>query len=139
MKGWRETGRNVGLLVLRVMAGLGIAGLHGYGKLFGGNIEGFAKMAVEPMGFPFPLFFAYLSAMTEFFAGIFVAAGVLTRLTCLPLIFNMGVAIIGIHYHHGDPIAKMEPALSYLTAWVTILLMGPGAFSIDRIFFGKGR
>jgi len=51
----------------------------------------------------------------------------------------MGVAIIGVHYHHGDPISKMEPALTYLTAWVAILLLGPGAFSIDRIFFGKGK
>ncbi|MEK7475911.1 MAG: DoxX family protein [Candidatus Coatesbacteria bacterium] len=139
MGGWREKGKDLGLLVLRVMAGLGIAGLHGYGKMFGGNLEGFAKMAVEPMGFPFPLFFAYLSAMTEFFAGLFIAAGLLTRLTCLPLIFNMGVALIGIHYHHGDPISKMEPALSYLTAWLTILLAGPGAYSFDHLFLGKKR
>jgi len=137
MSGWRETGRNVGLLVLRIMAGAGIAALHGYGKLFSGNIEQFAKVDVEPMGFPLPLVFAYLSALAEFMGGIFIAMGLLTRLTALPLIFNMAVAIVGVHMGHNDSVAKMEPALWYLTAWVTLLLTGAGVFSLDRIVFGK--
>lgn len=137
MSGWREMARNVGLLVLRVMAGLGIAGLHGYGKMNMDFIHMFADKAVAPMGFPLPVLFAALSAATEFLGGLFVAAGLLTRLTCIPLIFNMGVALIGVHYHHGDPLSKMEPALFYFTAWLTIMLTGPGTFSLDRVLFGK--
>jgi len=136
MRSWRETGMNLGLLVLRVMAGAGMACLHSFGRLSPGHIEEFAKIAVAPLGFPFPLVFAYLSVLTEFVGGLFIAAGLLTRLTALPLIFNMCVAIVGVHMHNGDSLAKMEPALTYLTAFVTLFLAGPGSLSVDRIIWG---
>jgi len=133
---WREWSGNLGLFVLRVALGLGIAS-HGYGKLFGGHIADFAKMAVEPLGFPQPLVFAYLSGLAEFAGGLFLAAGLLTRLTAVPLAFNMCVALIMVHIKHGDPFQRMELAVVYLVFAVSMLLMGPGAVSLDRVIFGK--
>jgi len=132
----KETARNAGLLFLRVMGGAGIA-IHGYHKVFGGQMADFAKMAIEPMGFPFPLVFAYLSGLTEFLGGIFIAVGLATRLAAFPLFFNMCVAVFMVHMRNKDPLGKMEPALAYLTAVGAILLTGSGAFSLDRIIFGK--
>lgn len=136
MRLWRVWGLNIGLLVLRVGLGLGIA-THGYSKLFGGHISDFAKMAVEPMGFPFPLVFAYLAGSAEFFGGLFIAVGLLTRLASIPLAFNMGVALFMVHLKHGDPMMKWELAAAYLLGAVAILLMGPGNLSLDRAIFGK--
>jgi len=136
MGNWRETGRNLGLLVLRVGFGLGLA-THGYSKLFGGHIADFAKFAVEPMGFPMPLVFAYFSGLAEFAGGLFVAVGLLSRLTTVPVIINLGVALAMVHLKHGDPFQKMELAVVYLACAVTVLLTGPGAISIDRLIFGK--
>lgn len=136
MKGWRDLTASLGLLVLRVVMGVGIA-THGYGKLFGGNIEGFAKNAVEPMGFPFPLVFAYLAGAAEFFGGLFIAVGLLTRLAAIPLAFTMAMAVFMVHMKHGDPLARTELSIAYLTFAVTILLSGAGSFSLDRIILGK--
>jgi putative oxidoreductase len=136
MGSWREAGRSLGLLLLRVMGGAGIA-VHGYDKLFGGHIDMFAKMAVAPMGFPMPLVFAYFAGMAEFLGGIFIAVGLLTRLASIPLLFNMCVAVFMVHVKHGDPVARMEPALAYLTVAATLLLAGPGSISLDRIILGK--
>ena len=136
MSSWREIGRSIGLLLLRVMGGAGIA-MHGYQKLFGGNIDQFAKMAVEPLGFPVPLVFAYMAGLAEFLGGIFIAVGLLTRLASIPLLFTMCVAVFMVHVKNGDPVARMEPALVYLTVAATLLLTGPGAISLDRIILGK--
>jgi len=136
MGSWRSLGGNIGLLILRAGVGLGIA-THGYDKFFGGHIADFAKFAVEPMGFPVPLLFAYLSASAEFAGGLFIAAGLLTRLAAIPLAFNMGVALFMVHIKHGDPFGKMELAAVYLVGAVAVLLLGPGGLSIDRVIFGK--
>ena len=136
MGNWRGIGRNLGLLVFRVGLGLGIA-THGYSKLFGGHMADFARMAVEPMGFPMPLVFAYLSAMAEFAGGLFIAAGLLTRLASMPLAFNMGVALFMVHLKHGDPMMKWELAAAYLLGAVTVMLAGPGSISLDRVIFGN--
>ena len=62
---------DLGLLILRVLAGAGIA-YHGYGKLFGGRMDKFAE-GVAAMGCPMPEVFAWAAALSEVAGGILLA------------------------------------------------------------------
>ncbi len=133
MGSWRETGQNVGILVFRVLGGAGIA-VHGYQKLFAGNIAQFAEKAVAPMGFPMPIVFAYMAALTEFLGGIFLVLGVATRMASAALLFNMSVAFF---IAHKMDLKSGELALAYWTMALVLVLTGPGALSLDRVLVGK--
>ncbi len=121
---------NVGLLVLRVLSGLGMA-THGYGKIFAeGRIEQFAE-GVEAMGFPAPLLFAWLAALSEFVGGLFLAAGFLTRYAALLIFGTMTVA--AFIAHSGDPFSERELALLYWTVSLAIIFLGAGQYAVDAL------
>jgi putative oxidoreductase len=130
MKEMEVKSRNAGLLLLRLTFGLGMA-YHGYGKVFGGHMDNFTAN-VGGMGFPMPAFFAWSAALSEFAGGLAFAAGLLTLPATLSIIGTMGVA--AFIAHGSDPFAKKELALAYLSAALTILFTGPGAFSLDELY-----
>lgn len=70
-----------------------------------------------------------LAVFAELVCSIFIIIGFGTRLATIPLIMTMGVAVF-IH-HANDPFARMELGLMYLFAYITILIAGPGKYSID--------
>ena len=84
------------LLVLRVVIGT-IMIAHGYGKVFGGFSH--VHDMVQHLGFPG--WMAYLLAGTEFFGGILIIAGLLTRFVAVAMLIDMSVAIWKIHWHNG--------------------------------------
>lgn len=84
------------LLVLRVVLGVVMIG-HGYGKVFGGLAH--HVQFVSSLGLPGWL--AYPSAITEFFGGILVIAGLLTRLVSLAILTDLSVVIWKVHWKHG--------------------------------------
>ena len=67
---------DLSLAMLRIFSGLAMAFGHGIRKL--PPSEGFIERTAE-MGFPFPTFFAYTAAYSEFLGGIFLALGFMTR------------------------------------------------------------
>jgi putative oxidoreductase len=145
---------DLSLLALRLIVGA-IFAAHGYPKLFGGPgkhvspaitrylgqgfvqaIErgspvGFAT-AVERLGLPEPLVWAWFVACLEFFGGIMLALGWLTRLVALLLAGEMSVAIARVHWRNGL-IAQggFEFALSMLGACLALAGTGPGRISVD--------
>lgn len=122
-----------GLLFLRVLAGLGMAN-HGHGKIFGGRMEGFAD-GIDTMGFPFPTLFAWMAALSEFFGGVLVAIGLVTRGAAFLIFATMSVAVF---IRHGpDPLRAKELALAYWTVSLALMLMGAGPYSLDR-FLRRG-
>lgn len=129
----QELGTNLGLLILRVSVGLMMAFSHGLGKLqnylYSDNIQ-FA----DPIGLGQDLSLL-LAAGAEFFMALLVTVGLMTRLATLPLIFTMFIAVFVIHAN--DPFQKMEFGLLYLFPFLSILLMGPGKFSLDYIITRK--
>lgn len=117
---------NAGVTLLRIFAGVSLALAHGFGKLppSEGFIDGTAKM-----GFPMPMFFAWVGALTESFGALFLALGFLTRLSSLLIVIFMLVALIGVH--GADPYQKQELAFLYLFIALAFLLKGSGDWSID--------
>lgn len=138
-------GQDLAWLIVRVTFGLALA-THGYAKLFGAGPEGssaveaFAQRAVEPLGFPAPLLFAYMAALSEFFGGLLIALGLLTPLAALMAAFTMAVAAFH-HLRAGDPFKVYELAVIYLAIAIAALLRGGGRFSLDSLipFFRSNR
>jgi putative oxidoreductase len=120
---------DLGLLWMRVLVGLGIM-THGYPKIFGGRMEGFTNLTAD-LGFPLPGFFAWLAALTELLGGLLLAVGAGTRTVALLLFGTMCVA--AFMQHGGDPFNEKEMALLYLTFAGTLMLTGPGKYSIDAL------
>jgi putative oxidoreductase len=111
---------------------------HGAQKLFGafgGNglsatAEGFDKMGFHP-----GLFWATLVAIVEFFGGVCVLVGLLTRWAALLLAITMAVAVIKVHLSHGFFAANRgyEYPLTLCLVALALLLIGPGKLSLDHV------
>ena len=127
-QGWMA---DAGFTILRIFAGASLALAHGWDKIQGPPapfVEGIAEM-----GFPFPTLSAWMAAIAEFFGGLLLAAGFLTRLCALLILFTMLVAAFGMHWlHRGDPYRDMELALLFGAVAFAFLLAGSGRFSTDR-------
>ena len=124
-----STGAELGLLGLRVFAGLAMALAHGIGKVppSGGFVG-----AVEDIGLPAPLFFAWAAGLSEVVGGLFLAAGFLTRFAAFFLLVTMLVAAFG--RHGGEGFAAQEMALLYAAATLPFLLAGCGRVGVDQLF-----
>lgn len=130
---YNATLANAWLLLLR----LSVAGFmltHGIPKLqkllAGGNIE-FA----DPLGVG-PAISLALVVFAEVLCSVLLALGLLTRLASLVLVINMAVAAFVIH--GPDPFSKKEMALLYLLIYITLLVFGPGKYSLDAMFGNGG-
>lgn len=121
---------DIGLLWLRVAAGLGIA-YHGYGKVFGGQIE-MLQQGVAGMGFPFPAVFAWAAALSEFAGGICLTLGLFTQVAAFFVFFTMSVAFFVAH--KADPFHVKELAFLYWTISASLIFAGGGKWSVERIF-----
>jgi putative oxidoreductase len=113
----------------RFVFGVSLALFHGYGKVFEGKVEGLTN-TVAGLGFPVPSFFAWAASIAEFFGGILVALGFLTRPAAAMCATTMAVAL---YRHRLDPPAKMEMAALYLAMMLLIVVVGGGRFSLDRV------
>lgn len=121
-----------GLLVLRLVAGL-IFALHGYAKLTGNpSLEMFAGM-VGGLGFPFPMFFAWVVALTEFFGGIALILGIFVRPASILLSIVMLVAFFMVKKADITLFGARgagEIDLALLSIVVALALSGAGHYSL---------
>ena len=133
--GNHTTTTSLGLLILRVSAGLMLSAGHGWGKLL--------EFSESAATFPDPLGIGHRGSMActigaELVCSILVVLGFATRLAALPVAFTMGVIVTMIHTH--DPWGKKEFALLYLIPFLLLVFTGAGKYSLDaRIGGRRGR
>jgi putative oxidoreductase len=120
---------SLGLAVLRVAVAT-IFIRHGAQKLF---VSGFAGVAgaFTHMGIPFPGLMGPLIGLLEFFGGLALVAGLLTRLVALGLVFDMLGAIVLVRLAAG--FSKYELEFLLLGSSLALVLTGAGRFSVDAL------
>src|SRR4051812_13634608 len=124
---------SIALTVLRVVIGA-VFIAHGSQKIFTFGLAGIAG-GFGQMGIPFAGFMGPFIALLEFFGGIALVAGFLTRLVSLGLAFDMLGAIGFVHLAGGFFLPKgYEFALTLLAASLALVFSGAGSFSVDALF-----
>jgi putative oxidoreductase len=128
---------NIWLLVYRIAASAFLL-THGYPK-FIKLISGSTIQFADPFGVgAYPSF--VMAVFAEFVCTILIILGLGTRLASIFVVITMAVAVF--YAHAADPFGKKEMALLYLITFLTILVLGPGKYSLDQLIAGsssKGR
>lgn len=129
---------NVGLVLMRAVVGA-IFIAHGAQKLFvyglAGVSDSFAQAGIPLAGVMGPGI-----ALLEFFGGIALILGLLTRVAALGLAATMVGAILLVHLKGGFFLpAGIEFALSLLGSSGLLALTGAGAFSLDTLIAERRR
>jgi len=122
---------DIALLIIRAVTGV-IFIAHGWQKLF---VYGFSGVsgAFAHMGVPAPEVLGPFVALVEFFGGISLLIGLLTRLAALGLAVNMLVAMLLVHAKSGffNP-GGIEFPLSLFAAPLLLVFTGAGNYSSDK-------
>lgn len=118
---------NAALLLFRISIGV-LMMQHGYQKLvhFGEQQKEF--MNFLGMGSTVSL---ALVVFAEFFCSMFLILGLFTRPAALALTICMAVALCKAHQY--EIFKEGEKAALYLSAYILVLLLGPGKISVDSM------
>src|SRR5580698_2575290 len=132
--------------IVRLVLGV-IFFAHGAQKMlgwFGGyGFTGTMGFFTQTMHIPAP--FAFLAIAAEFFGGLGLIVGLLTRVAAFGITVNMLVAIFTVHLANGffmnwtgqQKGEGFEYHLLVLAMTVALMIRGAGAFSIDRAISEK--
>jgi putative oxidoreductase len=130
-----ENLKPLSLLLLRLGLG-GIFMYHGYAKLFTNH----SADAATFVRWGFPSYFATISGSLEFFGGMLLVIGLLTRVAALLLAIEMGVGLARVTIPQSGIYAVTRYELPVMLCLATFALatVGAGAVSLDRATFEGG-
>src|SRR6266851_2414422 len=108
-----------GIAILRVVVG-SVFLVHGAQKLFMLGIPAVAAFMTH-IGMPLPMASARLLTVVEFFCGLALVAGLLTRWAAVPLAVVMAVAMIRVHLSAGSfcRTALSMPSRCWVPVWLS--------------------
>lgn len=113
--------------------------IHGFEKMIppGGlhrdhPLAGFDHFAAFTVTLGLPHWLGYVSVAAEFFGGLFLLLGLLTRFSALLIAINMIVALVNVNFHKGY--AASEYTLALVAMATLLVLTGSGALALDRRF-----
>ena len=142
-----STPNDLTLTVVRLVLGVTFF-MHGAQKMlgwFGGHgFQGSMGFFTQQLGIPAPL--AFLAICAEFFGGIGLIVGLLSRIAAFGIIVNMAVSIATVHHVNGffmnwsgqQKGEGFEYHLLAIALGLVVLIKGAGALSIDRMLAGSG-
>lgn len=119
-------------VLMRVCLGLMLV-VHGADKLFGDGVL-HTTQGLTKLGWPVPLFWAWAACIIEFFGGLMLAVGLLTRIAAAAIAIEMAVisfVILSAAWdwaHHGMEYTFMMGVFAFAMA-----LRGGGPYSVDRL------
>ncbi|MES2708394.1 MAG: DoxX family protein [Verrucomicrobiota bacterium] len=125
----------VGLLLLRLTAGLSLLVWHGWREAFGAWLHLWRKTAwpfpetLKSLGFPWPLPVGVALVVIGVFCSIFLVLGLLTRVSAA-LLGTAAVTSAILYQAYPD---RAEKYLLYAGAYLALLLSGPGWLSADGL------
>lgn len=99
-------------------------------KNFSGIVEWFTSM-----GMPLPKLNAFLATGTETVGFVLLFLGLAIRIISIPLMVVMVVAIVTVHLGNGFEAGDngFEIPIYYLLMLFSLLITGPGKFSLDAL------
>jgi putative oxidoreductase len=119
---------DLALLVLRLVFGLSLLLLHGWGKLM--------AFSSTTSTFPDPLGIGHLPSLIlailgEVVCSSLVVVGLFTRFAALGSLITMGVAFFLVHGHRLAGQSNGELAMVYGTVFLALFFAGGGRFAVD--------
>ncbi|MCJ8320475.1 MAG: DoxX family protein [Colwellia sp.] len=136
-----KTEQSLAVLPLRLIAGL-LFTAHGAQKLFawfgGYGLDGTGQW-MESIGLTPGYLMALMAGSAEFFGGLLLIIGFMTRPTSFVLAITMIVAILTVHIDNGLFITNngYEFGLSLLAITIALFIQGGGKYSIDEKVYQK--
>lgn len=128
-------------LALRIPIGI-IFMAHGAQKLFGWfgghGLEGTGQW-MESIGLAPGFIMALFAGSAEFFGGLFILLGLLTRPAAFALSITMLVAIFSVHFANGLFMSNngYEFGLALFAASLSLVFSGAGKLAIDNVLAKK--
>lgn len=120
--------RAISLLILALRVFFGILFFtHGLDKMMNFNELSYTYPSVFGFGSYMTLM---LSIFCEFACSIFLIAGLLVRITVIPMIAAMAVAFFDVH---DGMFPDGELSLIYMVLFVILYVTGPGRYSVDYL------
>ena len=120
-------------LLLRILFG-GLFVYYGYNKL--AAYDTILPQFGDLIGIGSKLSFN-LVIFAEFFCGLFVLVGFLTRLSVIPIFITMVVAYFIAHAK--DPFDVKAESFIFLCLSIVVFILGSGRYSIDQLLFRNRR
>lgn len=127
----RSLHTDLGILLLRLIFGcmfmyVGYLKISAYNQML--------SMMGDPIGIGTELSLI-LVIFAELFCGFFVAIGLLTRLTVIPILVVMIVVLFVVHIR--DQFVMIQLPFVYWLLCFVIFIFGSGRFSLDYYLFGR--
>jgi putative oxidoreductase len=129
---WLDRFQRCGATLMRVVLGA-IMTTYGYHKVIPhGALDNFIHF-VRHLGLP--AWLGYVAAFTEFFGGMLLIVGLLTRLVAFLVVIDLAVAIYKVNWHSG-PMGNNSFffPLACLAIALMLVFTGSGCLALDDLF-----
>ena len=141
-----STSNDLTLTIVRLVLGVTFFA-HGAQKMLGwfGGYGFSGTMGFFTQQMHIPAVFAFLAICAEFFGGLGLIVGLLSRIAAFGILCNMLVAIATVHVHNGffmnwtgqQKGEGFEYHVLALALLLIVLVKGAGALSVDRALSGS--